>query len=402
MMPLANLPCEGLGGSPEIHALHLDPRSILLLSSFAFLWEASLGVPPSVVLLRHFFSVRLTAPDKRYGCASFHVMDAMVGECIDMEISLFAEGFRREWVFLNQGRYIPLLITPSILAEPSFRWEHALLDDQRLSPVRGRLGTLREVGVIVTLVVREFLRRRITPLQHHSHPMWTFFGMNDPMRLHPGRALIETLGAVLRVLLGNTVVGLPRGSTPCTSTIMGASPASPSESLAGEGVLKGPEPIIALGAPSDTAGVSKESTAPEGASSPLHTTPNPSGVGEHQPAPIPKQSEPKPLGLAWERKCWDKAGLGHGARGLLDLGSPCPREEHLEHGEAAWAELRDIDLQGRRIEAEEACKLALHEEDLPSLEQQLALASSKLGLEHDRLEALDETLLAPRPPTTNK
>lgn len=35
----------------QIHALHLDPGSIVLLSAFAFLCEAFMGVTPSVALL---------------------------------------------------------------------------------------------------------------------------------------------------------------------------------------------------------------------------------------------------------------------------------------------------------------------------------------------------------------
>ncbi|KAE8787524.1 hypothetical protein D1007_38523 [Hordeum vulgare] len=68
----------------QIHALHLDPRYVLLLSSFAFLYEAFLGVPPSVALLRHFLSLLLTALDQHSGCVSFQVADSTTGESIDM------------------------------------------------------------------------------------------------------------------------------------------------------------------------------------------------------------------------------------------------------------------------------------------------------------------------------
>ena len=43
----------------KIHALHLHPNSVLLLSIFAFYCEAYVGVMPSVALLRHFFFIRL-------------------------------------------------------------------------------------------------------------------------------------------------------------------------------------------------------------------------------------------------------------------------------------------------------------------------------------------------------
>ncbi|KAE8807958.1 hypothetical protein D1007_15638 [Hordeum vulgare] len=92
----------------QIHMMHLDPRSILLLFSFAFLYEALLGVPPSVALFRHFLALRMTEPDQRSGCVSFEAVDTMEGECINMRIHQIFEGFRRQWVHVDAGQYIPL------------------------------------------------------------------------------------------------------------------------------------------------------------------------------------------------------------------------------------------------------------------------------------------------------
>ena len=46
----------------QIHMMHLGPESITLLAVFAFVCEAMMGIPPSVALLRHFFSLRLVDP----------------------------------------------------------------------------------------------------------------------------------------------------------------------------------------------------------------------------------------------------------------------------------------------------------------------------------------------------
>ena len=43
----------------QIHLFHLDPHSIILLVVFAFLYEAMVGITPSVALFRHFFLLRL-------------------------------------------------------------------------------------------------------------------------------------------------------------------------------------------------------------------------------------------------------------------------------------------------------------------------------------------------------
>ena len=45
----------------QIHMLHLDPQSVAL-AVLAFVCEAMVGIPPSVALLHHFFSLHLASP----------------------------------------------------------------------------------------------------------------------------------------------------------------------------------------------------------------------------------------------------------------------------------------------------------------------------------------------------
>ncbi|KAE8780389.1 hypothetical protein D1007_46467 [Hordeum vulgare] len=112
------------------------------------------------------------------------------------------------------GHYSPVLLTPSSSMVPSSGWGHARLDDPRLSSVRRRLDILRAGGVTIALVVREFHRRRIAPLQRHSLLMWAFFRLEDPMRLHPERVSVDVLDGMLQILIGETIVGLPHGGRP--------------------------------------------------------------------------------------------------------------------------------------------------------------------------------------------
>ena len=51
----------------QIHALHLDSASIVLLSGFAFLCEAFMGVASFMVLLRQFFSLQNAASRQHSG-----------------------------------------------------------------------------------------------------------------------------------------------------------------------------------------------------------------------------------------------------------------------------------------------------------------------------------------------
>ena len=61
----------------QIHLLHLHPNSILILSIFAYLCEAYLGVQPSVALFRSFYALRSSAKLERTGCVSFRIADGM-------------------------------------------------------------------------------------------------------------------------------------------------------------------------------------------------------------------------------------------------------------------------------------------------------------------------------------
>lgn len=65
-------------------------------------------------------------------------------------------------------------------------WGHAKLIDRWLGHVWSRLTELKKVGVMALMVVSEFVRERIAPLQRHSRPM----GLHQLQRTH------EALGAL--------------------------------------------------------------------------------------------------------------------------------------------------------------------------------------------------------------
>ncbi|KAE8810866.1 hypothetical protein D1007_12363 [Hordeum vulgare] len=78
----------------QIHGLHLDPSSLVLLLAFAFLCEAFVRVTPSVALLHHFFSLELFSEEQCSGCASLKMAGASVPGALDAELHPKAEGFR--------------------------------------------------------------------------------------------------------------------------------------------------------------------------------------------------------------------------------------------------------------------------------------------------------------------
>ena len=77
----------------------------------------------------------------------------------------------------------------------------------RLAFVWRRFEFLRELGVTAPKVVKEFLLRRIAPLQRHSRRMWAFSGHGDCMRLQEEDLTPEALRKVLLVLTGDPSPG---------------------------------------------------------------------------------------------------------------------------------------------------------------------------------------------------
>ncbi|KAE8767460.1 hypothetical protein D1007_61174 [Hordeum vulgare] len=110
------------GGPPrsgQIHALYLDPSSLVLLSVFAFLCEAFVGVTPSMALLRYFFSLDLVSKEQCSGCASLKTVDALVPGALDAELLRKAEGFRRQWVQVKTAQAGVVFQPPLTPATPN-------------------------------------------------------------------------------------------------------------------------------------------------------------------------------------------------------------------------------------------------------------------------------------------
>ena len=64
---------------------------------------------------------------------------------------------------MDASTYSPLLLNPGAPASPSSGWGHVKLSDWRLTFVWKRLARLQELEVTVLVVVKEFVRRRVTP-----------------------------------------------------------------------------------------------------------------------------------------------------------------------------------------------------------------------------------------------
>ena len=195
----------------QVHLLHLHPNAILVLSIFAFLCEAYLGVKPSIALFRSFYALRNTAKKERTGCVSFRIADGMGDVYIPMAwngdrpvtaVSKKVEDFRQKWFLIRVPSESSLLEVPEAPPVKNTHWSKRSLEGQAIADLVGHLRALREHGLTGQLVAAEFVRRRIAPLQAHKKPMWAYTGPTDPLRLH----LSDHRPAVVETILGGLFV----------------------------------------------------------------------------------------------------------------------------------------------------------------------------------------------------
>ena len=186
--------------------MHLHPNSILILAIFAYLCEAYLGVMPSVAFFRSFYALRNTAPGERSGCVSFRITDGMKGvyipiarngEEIVTSVTKKVEDFRKRWFLMQFGSQSAFFELPEAPPTKRASWSSKALKGASLGPVVRRLKDLREAGLTGQMVAKDFVRRRIAPLQKHADAMWLYSNQGDKMRLSATLYTKEELHALM-------------------------------------------------------------------------------------------------------------------------------------------------------------------------------------------------------------
>ena len=103
-------------------------------------------------------------------------------------------------MFVDAGVLNPLLQAPVGPAIPNSGWGHQRFTSPYLAPVWARLRWLKDLGVTAPMVVREFVRRRVAPLQRHSRPLWALLSGQDNMRFQEEGLPLAARQTVLTVL----------------------------------------------------------------------------------------------------------------------------------------------------------------------------------------------------------
>jgi len=199
----------------QIHLLHLHPNSILVLSMFAFFCEAYIGVRPSVDLFRCFFSLRFSSNSETTGCVSFRSVSRFIpvawdGEAPVSEVTQRVDDFRQRWLFVKVTQRCPLLAVPAGRPTKHRGWSGITLDDPSLGPLFKFLEEARACGLTGQMVTKEFLRRRIAPLQAHKSAIWTYSGASDVMRLSEEGFSARVLDGLMEILFATSQIPEPR------------------------------------------------------------------------------------------------------------------------------------------------------------------------------------------------
>jgi hypothetical protein len=180
---------------------HLTPHSILLMSVFIHFMEMFMGVRPCVTIFKHFYALVGSGRSRcAIGAYYFKLWHGMSCSYISAFSSTKWEDWCTDWVItitdandhLKLPTRGPLLDRNSWKARPSLPAE--------LNLVLDRVKVLARGGLTSMMVLGDFLRRRIAPLQQRSRMACMFTGVNDCSRIER-RASTDLFDAELEVLI---------------------------------------------------------------------------------------------------------------------------------------------------------------------------------------------------------
>jgi hypothetical protein len=166
---------------------HLTPHSDLLVAVFTHFMEMFVGVRPCVAIFRHFYAlVGLGRSKREVGAYYCQLQHEMSGSYISAFSSAKWEDWRDDWVIATTDANDCLeLLTEGSLSDRS-SWKAKPSLPMELDPVLDQVKTLVRSGLTSTMVLGDFLRRRIAPLQQRSKMACMFMGSNDCCRIVRG------------------------------------------------------------------------------------------------------------------------------------------------------------------------------------------------------------------------
>ena len=198
-----------------VQLLHLSPNSIVILAVFAHLCEMFVGVMPSVPLFRHYFVLQPAARDQAIGSCCFRLRDGLAEEYIPHVLRNKWDEWRSNWCYVAVDPHARLALPTGPPAPDKGRWERPPADEDDLVGALVRISDLRDHGLTASMVLGDYLRRRLAPLRDRGRAAWMYTGDMDFGRTQTGadsNLLSGVLDTMMKVLLGSKpgVYHLPR------------------------------------------------------------------------------------------------------------------------------------------------------------------------------------------------
>ena len=106
------------------------------------------------------------------GCVTFKLRPEAEGQFPEVATARSKKEWRRNWYIIRANSISPHLLVPSVPAERLAYSRRLSPHEAELAPAVLHLAELRGKGLTGPMIVGDFIRRGIAPLQHRHHPLW--------------------------------------------------------------------------------------------------------------------------------------------------------------------------------------------------------------------------------------
>jgi hypothetical protein len=166
---------------------HLTPHPVLLVAVFAHFMEMFVGVRPYTTIFRHFYALVGTGRSKReVGTYYFQLRHRMASSYISAFSSFKWEDWREGWVIAEADPHDHLELPTGGSQSDRSTWKAKPMIAVELVPGLNRVKNLQRSGLTSMMVLGDFLKWRIAPLQQRSRMAYMYTGLNDCCRIARG------------------------------------------------------------------------------------------------------------------------------------------------------------------------------------------------------------------------
>jgi hypothetical protein len=259
--------------------------------------EMFVGVRPCTVVFRHFYAlVGIGRSRRKVGAYYFQLQHGMANSYISAFSSSKWEDWREGWVIVEADPHDHLELPTEEPQSERSTWKAKPTLPEELGLVLDQVKNLSRSGLTSLMVLGDFLKRRIAPLQQRTRMAYMYTGTNDCCRITRGRDSDFSraeLEAAFRAMIGEAFspesLVLPSEvkalceDQALRSMILASMPTLDEGGLAVRQLGGDPNRGIRIpGAPPD-----RQQHASQGPGGPSHEGPAPTGKGKGK-APVSK------------------------------------------------------------------------------------------------------------------